>query len=132
MLMLRDPADLAKVEVSTVGALLAQRFDEISPDEPYEPDVHGYFVLAEPGDTVAAIEAACGCPIVRSINGEGVFGMPEFQPCFEVLEEHDHCYEIVFIAGDGDFGVVIIVPKCDGIDPVLTSYCQTYASTASS
>lgn len=132
MLLLRDPADLAKVDVSTVGALLAQRFDEISADEPYEPDVHGYFVLAEPGDTVAAIEAASGCPIMRSINGDRVFGSPEFKPCFEVLEEHDNCYEIVFISGGGDFGVVIIVPKCDGIDPVLTSYCQTYASAASS
>lgn len=130
MILLRDPADLAKVDASAIGTLLAQRFDDISPDEPYEPDVHGFFVLAEPGDTVATIEAASGCAIVRSTDGRRSFGAPDFQPGFEVLEEHASCYEIVFIAGDGDFGVVIIVPKRDGIDPTLLAYCETYATVA--
>lgn len=130
MILLRDPADLAKVEASAICTLLAKRFEDISADEPYEPDVHGFFVLAQPGDTVAAIEAASGCPIVQSTDGRRAYGAPDFQPCFEVLEEHASCYEIVFIPGDGDFGVVIIVPKRDGIDPTLTAYCETYATDA--
>ena len=34
----------------------------------------------------------------------------------------------VLVPGDGDFGVVIFIPKVAGIDPDLLAFCAQYAS----
>ena len=44
--------------------------------------------------------------------------------------EHDTCYEMVFVPGDGDFGIVIFIPKHPGIDAELLALCAEYAVPA--
>jgi hypothetical protein len=83
-------------------------------EEPYEPDLHGYMIVVEAGDSVQDLEEESGCPFAY----------------FEVLEELDTCYETVFVPGDGDFGVVIFIPKLAGIDPDLLAVCAEYAVPA--
>lgn len=129
MRVLRDPALAASIEDEALRSLVAQRFVELAQDEPYDPDVYGYFVVAEPGDSVEALEKETGCPILESIFSDARFGEPDFSPCFEFLEEHERpaCYEMVFILSDGGFGIDLFVPKLPGIDPQLLLFCQTYA-----
>ena len=104
MLILRDP-EVADSIVATpeIRRLVEQRFLDICADEPYEPDLHGYLIVVEPGDSVRDLEEESGCPF----------------SCFEVVEELATCYEMVFIPGDGDFGIVIFIPKVEGIDADL-------------
>lgn len=126
MLILRDPSQLGQVEDAYIRGLIAQRFQEITLDG-YDYDDLGMFVLAEPGDSIAALEKAGGIWITSGIFRDAKYGDPDFTPCFEVLEEHpDHCFEMVHILA-GDFGVCTVIPDQPGIDPELLHFCREYA-----
>jgi len=130
MLVLRDPSVAISITDNDVRNLVEQRFEEICAGEEYEADIHGFMIVVEPGDSVDVLEAESGCPILRSYIGNARYGDPEFKPVFECLEEHPSCYEMVFVPGDGDFGIVIFIPKQDGIDPELLAMCAEYAEPA--
>ena len=130
MLVLRDPSLASSITDNDIRELVKQRFDEICDGEDFDPDLHGLFFVVEPGDGVEALEEESGCPILRSYIGTARYGDPEFKPVFECLEEHDTCYEMVFVPGDGDFGIVIFIPKQEGIDPELLAMCAEYAEPA--
>jgi hypothetical protein len=129
MLILRDSAAVSGVADPAIAKLLALRFEQISQDEPYDPDVHGFFILVEPSDTVSALEAASGCWITQGLFSDARYGEPDFCPCFEVLEEHPCCWEMVFVLNDGGFGVLFAIPKT-GIDDELLRFCRRYAVPA--
>ena len=116
MLILRDPALARRIEAPEIRRLVEQWFLDVSAEEPYEPDIHGFVIIVEPGDSVRDLEEESGCPIEDASS-----------PCFEVVEELDSCYEMVFVPGDGDFGVVVFIPKQEGIDPDLLAMCAEYA-----
>ena len=100
--------------------LIRQRFNDICDGEDYDPDFHGLLILVQPGDTLQDIEDAADCNFFADLDDVPV----------ECLEEHRCCYELVFIPGDGDFGIVIFVPKRDGMDPALLAFCTDYATPA--
>ena len=115
MLVLRDPEVAGSIVATPEIRRLAEKwFLDVCVDEPYEPDLHGYLIVVEPGDSVQDLEEESGCPV----------------SCFEVLEELDTCYEMVFVPGDGDFGIVIFIPKVEGIDADLLAVCAEYAIPA--
>lgn len=114
MIHLRDPGDVILILDTTLQALIAQRFEDFAQGEPYDPELHAQAFLAQAGDTVEALETATGCRIT-----------PER---FDVLEEHDTCFELVF--AEGDAGTVIFIPKSPGIDTALLAFCQHYAVPA--
>jgi len=117
MLVLRDPEVAGSIAAPEIRQLVEQRFLDICAEEPYEPDVHGYMIVVEAGDSVRDVEEESGCPLLAD-------------PCFEVLEELDSCYEMVIVPGDGDFGIVIFIPKLEGIDPDLLAVCAEHAVPA--
>jgi len=127
MLILRDPESVVGVSDPDIRELVEQRFMDLCAEEDYDPDINGYMIVVEPFDGVDALELESGCPILRSYTGSAHFGDPGFRPVFEVLEEHPSCYEMVFVPSDGDFGIVIFVPKQPGIDAELLAFCATYA-----
>ncbi len=130
MIALRDPSLVGSIPDPDIRQLIEQRFAEITGDEPFDPDIHGQFIIVEPGDSVAALEKEVGIPILRNLFDDVPYGDPDFTPCFEVLEEHQACFEMVFIMGDGDGGTVIIIPKTEGINPDLLAMCAQYAVPA--
>lgn len=130
MIILRDPADVQLVSDPFIQALLVQRFKDISIDG-YSWDELGFFVVVQPGDSVAKVEQESGAWITTAIFGDARYGDPDFSPCFDVLERHDgHCYELVEIMNDSGFGVVVIIPEVDGMDDELIRFCQEYAQPA--
>ena len=130
MLVLRDPAAASGIASSDLRGLVEQRFEDICAGDEYDADLHGFMIVAEPGDGSEALEEESGCPILRSYIGTARYGDPEFKPVFECLDEHDTCYEMVFVPGDGDFGIVIFIPKQPGIDSELLAMCAEYAVPA--
>lgn len=130
MLVLRDPSEAVVVNDPDLRALIEQRFEDICDGEDFDPDLHGQFIVVEPGDSVEALEKESGCPILGSYIGNSRYGDPGFKPVFECLEEHDTCYEMVFVPGGGDFGIVIFIPKAEGIDSDLLAMCAEYAEPA--
>lgn len=129
MLILRDPAAVSGVADPAIARLLALRFDQLSEAEPYDPNVNGFFIVVEPGDTVAALEAVSGCWISQGLFSDERYGEADFSPCFEFLEEHPFCWEMVFILNDGGYGVLFAIPKT-GIDDELLRFCREYAVPA--
>lgn len=127
MLPLTDPASTTAITDATLRELVDCRFDELADGEAFDPDIHGVLIVVEPGDTATNLENVSGCPIFTNTITGRRFGEDGFEPLFEYLGEHTSCFELVFVSGDGDFGIVIFIPKTEDIAPELLSFCATYA-----
>ncbi len=114
MIHLRDSQDLPRVPDMALRALIAQRFEDFAQGEPYDPALHAHAFLVQAGDTLAGLEAETGCRI-----------HPAY---FDVLEEHDTGFELVF--AEDDAGTVIFIPKAVDIDTDLLVFCRAYAAPA--
>jgi len=57
MLILRSPESTSLIDHPDVRKLVERRFAQILDREPYDYDRHGYMIVVEPGDGVAALEA---------------------------------------------------------------------------
>lgn len=136
MIVLRDPtavSSIAELEpYPDIRHLVQQRFTEICDGEPFDPDLMGYMIVVEPGDTVDALEEETSCRIMRNLFDDVRFGDPEFDPSFEALEDHGSCFEMVIILNDDGFGIAIFIPKTAGIDAELLALCEHYAVPAMS
>jgi len=134
MIVLKDPAQLsAHYDHATSALLIAslctviqQRFQDMSEGERYDPEEHGYIVIAEPGDDMEALEEE-SCPIFSDWLGGSSYPDAGFAPSFEYLAEYPLCYEMVFIANDSGFAILVFVPKLTGINEQLLSLCRDYA-----
>lgn len=124
MIVLRDPSQLPNHPIiACLSTLLQQRFRDLSGGEVYDPDCHGYIVIAEPGDEVKALEEETGCPIFSDWFGDSHYPDADFTPAFEYLDDTPLCYEMVFIINDGGFAVLLFVPKMTGINADLLKMC---------
>ena len=87
---------------------------------------HGYleelgtFIIVQPGDTFAAIERAVGAPITTA----GI-------TTWEWVHDHGGVCEAPIILSDDGFGIVLIVPDNEGVDPELLDLLRRDASTES-
>jgi hypothetical protein len=132
MMVLRDPAQLtapydpfvSALLMTSLSTVLAQRFRDMSEDGVYDPEEHGYIVIAEPGDDPKTLDEGTGCPIFSDWFGDSQYPEAGFAPSFEYLAEYPLCYEMVFIANDSGFAVLLIVPKLTGIDQQLLNLCR--------
>lgn len=127
MIVLRDPKQLADMVDPAIKALLQIRFHNICDPEPYDPDLHGYFVLVQPGDTAESIEEKTGINLLGSLFSDEVYGDPDYRPDFEYLMDQGHFFEAVYIANDSGFAEVFIVPKEEGIDERILRLCHEFA-----
>ena len=129
MRVIRD-ANEANSLPPDLQALVHQRIALLSEDEPYDPAVHGYFIVVDEGDELPALDKQLGFPILSNRFDGCMFGEEGFTPCHEVLEEHASYYEMVFVLSDDGYGVEVFIPKSPAIDPRLTAMCQHYVIKA--
>lgn len=127
MLFVTGPHIAKKIADAGIRQLVTRRYGEICNGEPYDPEIHGEMIIAEPGDTLISLEEHSGCPIASNLFDDSRFPDPDFVPDCEIIEEHATCYEMVFILNDDGFGVLIFVPKHPGIDRELLSLCRIHA-----
>ncbi len=133
MLILRNVADVALIADPAVQALVALRFRQLnSPDVLDAPDAE--LIVVEGGDAVSEIEAAIGLPILHGLFDDLPFGHPDFNPCFDILEEHTHgntrIYELVCISNDDGAVTAIFVADTEGIPSDLLALCRSFATPA--
>lgn len=130
MLTLRDPAKLASISQLECRQLIQRRITEITEPDGYvyDPDLHGYFIIIEPGDDIAKIEAATSCHILSGYLDQSGYGDETFSPSWEWMEEHaGGLFEMVFVLSDSGFGIVVLVPDRAGINADLLRMCAEYA-----
>ena len=106
---------------------LEQRFQAITDGDDLNPDIHGYALVIEPSDTMESLLANPEASILRGLTETGPFVMPP-----ESVEEHSEFYDLVFVPGDGDFAVTVVVPREQGIDARLLTLCAQIATPAPS
>ena len=86
-----------------------------------------HLLVVQPGDTEEAIiEEVAFSPLVNPIDGRR-FGSRGFEPCWDWLERHDGCWELIMTVANSGFAFVVFVLDDDGIDPHLRKLCETYA-----
>jgi len=108
-----------------IRTLIQQRIEELGSDA----GLATFIVLAK-DEGPEALEEQLGFSVLADrVNGRR-FGEPGFCPAFESVESHPGCFELVFVLADYGDGVLVFIPKHDGLDPRLSSLCETYATSA--
>lgn len=116
MIIIRDPTLANTINNTSIRSLVTTRFSQIMSGEPYDYNQHGYMIVVEEGDSIADLEAETCCAISVDLM-------------FEALEEHDCCYEMLFILNDDGFAITLFIPK-HNIDADLLKLCSEYAVPA--
>ena len=129
MLVINKLTDAKRIDDLEIRHLVEKRIHDLSL-EPYDPEVRGYFLVIEPGDSTREIDAQLGFSILGNRWNGTCFGEADFTPSFEVVEEHFGFFDMVFVISDDGYGVEVFVPKSSGIDSTLLAMCQQYAIPA--
>ena len=130
MIILHGTSLIHRIADPSIRALASHRFSQILSGEPYDYDRHGYMIIVEPGDSIESLESETCCSIIHNAFDGTHFGDSDFTPCFEVLEDHGNCHEMLFILNDEGFAIDIFIPKHSGINPELLALCAEYAVPA--
>ena len=120
MLILKSPSSIDSITDHDILKLVKLRHDQLG-DEMFD----SVFII-EAGDTVEDIEQEIGFSILTNLFDDKRYPDPDYVPCFEVLEDHGGCYEMVFILSDADDAIEIFIPK-HGVDNELLAMCDQYA-----
>jgi hypothetical protein len=117
---------LAAPIADNVRRLLTLRRDQLSEFEGYDLGELGRWLIIEPSDTIADIEANTGVVIVDPSYPAN----PDHAPPWEWVLDHGGLYEAPIIMSDDGFGTVLLVPDQTGIDPVLLHLLKADAEAA--
>ncbi len=120
MLILKSPSSFDSITDPDILSLVKLRHVQLG------DELFGSVIIVEAGDTVEDIENEIGFCILTNLFDDVRFPDPDFVPCFEALEDHGGCYEMLFILGDGDEAVEIFIPKV-GVDNDLLTMCSQFA-----
>jgi hypothetical protein len=120
MLKIQNLSQLNLVTDPGILKLVKLRHDQLG-DEMFDS-----VIIVEAGDGISSIEEEIGFSILTNLFDDVHYPDPDFVPCFEVLEDHGGCYEMLFILSDCDEAVEIFIPK-HGVDPLLLSMCSQFA-----
>jgi hypothetical protein len=120
MLKIQNLSQLNLITDPNILKLVKMRHDQLG------EEMFDSAIIIEAGDSISDIEQEIGFSILTNLFDDVRFPDPDFVPCFEVLEDHGCCYEMVFIFGDGDDAIEIFIPK-HGVDDELLAMCSQYA-----
>ena len=120
MLKIQNLSQLNLITDPDILKLVKLRHDQLG-DELFD----SVFII-EAGDSISDIEEEIGFSILTNLFDDVRYPDPDFLPCFEVLEDHGGCYEMVFILSDADDAIEIFIPK-QGVDDELLAMCSQYA-----
>ena len=121
MLILKSPSSFDSITDHDILKLVKLRHDQLG-DALFDS-----VIIVEAGESLSDIEEEIGFSILTNLFDDVRYPDPDFVPCFEVLEDHGGCYEMLFLFSDGDDGTVeIFIPKT-GVDNDLLAMCSQFA-----
>lgn len=100
---LRDPLPLP------LRRLMADRRSALDADLPFAEQAQ--FIVVEPGDTIADIEAD-----IEMIIRPDADGWPKWE---WVVFHPSYCFETVFVVNDWGYAIVLFIQAIEGMDPEL-------------
>lgn len=131
MLSIRDGATMKVALCSPLDPdlkiILLNRLDLLSEFSNYDLGELAHFVIVEPGDGISAIEGELGfSPFVNFVDG-AKYPEPTFTPSWECLIARGTWYDFVFALSDSGFGINLLVPNRDDVEPTLLKLCRAYS-----
>lgn len=131
MVVITDQSQIAGITDTHLRQLIERRIQEINECCPWDAKELGPFIVMAPDDTAADLESVMGFSILEGIFDDTHFGDEGFAPSFEFAESHgEQLFEFVYVVSDSGYGYDVFIPNRPGLDPVLLSFCQTYAVPA--
>ncbi|RYX80508.1 hypothetical protein EON83_28340 [bacterium] len=131
MISIRTSADMARALALPLDPdlleLLALRRDQLLEHDGYDLGELAHFLVAEPADTVTAIEGVVGVPLATNFVDDKKYGESGFTANFEYVERHRAWFEAVTIVSDDGFGIVLLVPDRPDIDASLLGLVRDHA-----
>jgi hypothetical protein len=126
VIIVRDLLSIHKIGNTEIRELVLQRMDDLGGDA-FDANALCYFLVVEPGDTLATLSAQVGFAILCNRFTGIRYDQTGFTPSFEFVEEFPAGYELVFVLSDDGCGVEVFVQKANGVPPDLLAMCQRYA-----
>ena len=126
MQIIRDLASTEQIGNPEIRELVEQRITDLG-GEAFDASTLGYFLVIEPWDALAAIDAQMSFSILANRSTGIRFDQPGFAPSFECVEGFPSCYDMVFIISDDGYGIEVFIPKTEGVQRDLLTMCQRYA-----
>lgn len=135
MKIIDSPEAMARALASPLDPLLDHllrlRVEQLTGYEGYALDDLAVFIIVEPGDTLAAVEAELRISLTVNLVDGARWPDPDFCPNWEWCEDHGALFELTFILDDSGYGHVLFVLKDDGIDTALLSICAAFTDARS-
>lgn len=110
MQIIRTSADAATVPDLELRHHILEVFVTVSDC----PEILGFVVLVEAGDTIAMLDTQLGFPIMANRQ--------------EFIQEHAHHFELVYVLGQDGYGIEVFIPKTIDL-PDLLAMCLAVDST---
>ena len=98
-----------------VTALIRQRMAELFDDDTSMEELV-VFVILEPDDGIDQLQNQMGFQVLTDHGA----------PLWEVIEEHNTCYELVFVLSSSGYGTLVFAPKAE-CAPEILALCQEHA-----
>ena len=108
MQIIRKPAD-ADAADPELRQLISDTFARVADC----PEILGFVLVVEAGDTLADLDAVLRFSILA--------GRHEF------IVEHAGYFELVYVLGQDGWGIEVLMPKIEGINPDLLAMCIEHA-----
>lgn len=106
--------------------LLLDRLNSLSEYSDFDLSELVHFIIVEPEDTIASVEFELGfSPFVNFVDSER-YPSPAFSPSWEWLTVKGQWIDTMWAMSDSGFGIVLLVPDFDGIEPNLLAMLKTY------
>jgi hypothetical protein len=134
MLTIHDSATMQRVLSRPIDpdlkTILLNRLELLAEFSAWDLSELAHFIIVQPGDPIAAIEEALGfSPFVNFVDGAR-YPEPAFEGSWEWLVARGPWYDFVFALSDSGFGINLLVPDRDGVEPSLLALCRAYATPA--
>lgn len=130
MLVLRAPDQAHAVPHSQVRALALNRLEALAAEDMLEGDTPSAVIVVQAVDSAADLSRELGFDVLAGRCAGPRFDEEGYAPTFEVIEEHQTVFELVFVFSDYGDGAIVLVPKEEGMDADLLALCSMHAVPA--
>ena len=127
MQVIRTDADLANVDDPNLLALLNLRIKEAQEYVDHFSEL-SFYVVIQSGDPMSDAVAVLGFSLLENRFDGISFGTPSFTPSWDVIEEHERWFELVFVLGDDGSGVGVFISKAAGTNEELLEMCRIFTT----
>ena len=122
MISIRSSADMARVLEEALldpplRRLLALRRDQLTQGTDLDLAEAAHFIVVEPHETLAGIEAAASLPIGSNLVDGKRLGETGFVPSFDYVERHGQWIEAVTTLNDDGYSLVLLAAQRIDTDP---------------